>query len=125
MNFKKYFKLPLRLDFDGDLVFTDDDLRAFDFTTKKDYKKFDFSDKNSQQLIVGIINGDVKMSSTGSMVYSQGTIYIRDKEKDNNILREFIIIRGYGHLTGTLKLNENKAKSIQDDFAKFIIKQLS
>lgn len=121
MNFKKYFKLPLRLDFDGDLVFTDDDLRAFDFNIKYP----EYRDIKKQQLIVGIINGDNKMSVIGSMVYSQGTIYVRGKEKDNTILKEFIIIRGFGHLTSTLKLTDNQAKSIQDDFAKFIIKQLS
>lgn len=121
MDFKNFYKLPLKLDFDGDLVFTKDDVRAFDFNIKYP----EYRDIKNQQFIIDIINNKNENKNKIPLVYSQGTIYVRGKEKDNTILKEFIIIRGFGHLTGTLKLTDNKAKVIQDNFAKFIIKQLS
>lgn len=38
--------------------------------------------------------------------------------------KNFISIRGWGHLTGYLKINETKAAKMQDDFADWIIKTI-
>jgi hypothetical protein len=119
MHFKKPFKLPLENSGYGK-VFTKDYHMAFDFPSKFLYPEAFFINKDDQQKVVDLINGKYKDSSDKSFTYDkeQGVILCEGKE--------FIIIRGWGYLTGGggLSLEAEKASKIQDDFAEFIISRI-
>ena len=71
--------------------------------------------------IIDCINGTDKFKGRQSdFVYQNGIIKIK-----NGI--SFIMIRGWGYLTGTggLNLSHEEASNIQDTFAEFIISRLN
>lgn len=121
MNFKDYYKFPLSIwsEYCDIKVFTEDDTMAFDFAFSiGDMEPTHNLRPEQKEKIVRIINGsDEKSNSQPNFSYKNGTIYI------DNIA--FIVIRGWGHLTGSLNLDTKKAREIQDEFADYIIKKLS
>lgn len=72
-----------------------------------------------QEIIVAQLNGEKveKPLKYENLTHADSYIYIDGKE--------FISIRGWGHLCGYLKLSEKDAAIIQDAFADYIIKTLS
>jgi hypothetical protein len=72
-----------------------------------------------QNNIVDTINGNYKPKKQHHFVHEDGLI-----TEDGN---EFILIRGWGNLTGTggHNLSPEEAANIQDTFAEFIVKQLN
>ena len=120
MNFKDYYKFPLSIWKSCDIkVFTKDNVMAFDFAFSIGNIKPAHNLKLEQkEKIVRILNGsEEKLKKQHNFSYKNGTIYI------DNIA--FIVIRGWGHLTGSLNLDTKKAREIQDEFADYIIKKLS
>lgn len=92
---------------------------AFDFPEKFLYANsitLSDSDKNH---IVDILNGKYDKKIDLELTYKNNNIYAGD--------HEFIIIRGWGHLTGcgALNLPVEEAARIQDDFANYIISKLN
>jgi hypothetical protein len=118
MDFKEAYKFPLS--YDGGFVFTADYNRAFDFANGYIYDNPVNVSTVEQKRIVAKINGaDIDVKYDLSYDYKSGTL-IHDG-------KDIIVIRGWGHLTGTggLRLSEEQAEKIQDDFAEFIIKRLA
>mgnify|MGYP000147356377 CR=1 FL=1 len=116
-DFKEIYKAPFT-DTWG-TVTSDNDVHAFTFT--KDVRE------EARELIIKALNGEVKMSLTpeqqeevAHIFYKESYIYA--KGEDNNDI-EIISIRGFGHLTGIggLKLSDEVASEIQDNFGEYIV----
>lgn len=105
-EFKKYYKLPLKLDGCGVYVFTKDNKMAFtNVTTVLEAKD-----------IINAINGESEGIYNASI--DDGFITI-----DN---RKVLMVRGWGMLTGcgAYKLEPKKAESIQNQFINYCVNQL-
>lgn len=117
-TFKEIF-LPLRNS--HGLVFGPSYNRAFDFAIPFLYDNGFFIPEEQQNAIVAKINGENSIITRDitDFKYENSIIYFKDKV--------FIVIRGWGHLTGIggLHLPEQEAAKIQDDFANYIVKQLT
>lgn len=121
-TFKDAFKFPLK--FYHGMVFTADNNRAIDFAKKWHYPNGFFITESSAREVIKLINGeDGRMQTDLKLKLEDGVIYTYV----NGEPQEFIIIRGWGHLTGTggLNLRDDLAMQIQDDFAAHILKVLS
>jgi hypothetical protein len=99
---------------------------AFDFAKAWQYPTGHICTEETQIAIVDIINGSelIKLQPL-NLEYKDGIIYVITPL---NTKAEFIIIRGWGYLTGTgggLGLLEAEALKIQDDLANYIIEQLN
>lgn len=72
-----------------------------------------------QNNIVDVINGNSKPKKQHNFIHEDGLI-----SEDGN---EFILIRGWGNLTGKggHNLSPEEAANIQDTFAEFIVEQLN
>jgi len=100
---------------------------AFDFPMKMLYANALILNPDQQQQIVKVINnvGFIPTINLPTILtYRDGIIFAYDHD-DNE--REFIILRGWGHLTGVggLALKGTDAAKIQDDFAEYIINTLT
>ncbi|MCK9416529.1 hypothetical protein M0Q97_07730 [Candidatus Dojkabacteria bacterium] len=121
-TFKDYFKFPLVYD-DG-LVFTSDYGRAFDFPLHYLYPNAVNLTEESQQKIVELLNNP-------TIKFEPKTHLNLRFDEDNAIIyqddKEFIIIRGWGHLTGcgALNLDGQTATKIQNEFAYYIVETLN
>jgi hypothetical protein len=120
--FKDYFKFPLI--YDCGLVFTSDYGRAFDFPLNYLYPDAIHLTEESQIKIVELLNDPtIKFEP-------KNHLNLRFDENDATIFhndKEFIIIRGWGHLTGSssLNLDYDTAAKIQNDFANYIVETLN
>lgn len=123
MDFKEAYKFPLRRI--GSTVWTNNNALAFCFgnvilSISPDVNSY-YTSGEDQERIIDIINGGKTECAPLDLKYDQNdaTITLNDKP--------YIIIRGWGHLTGSggLNLPEDTATRLQDDFAEFIIKQLA
>ena len=105
-------------------VFTKDSNSAFDFAMKLLFPLAVNINDDTKDLVVAKLNGTntiqftipgLEYDPTSGLIYQDGL--------------EFILIRGWGYLTGSSSyacgLEPEKAKEIQDNFAKFIIEKLS
>lgn len=117
MNFKDYYKFPLKIDdYCPVKAWTSDHKMAFDFAM------WNLKPEKYQKL-VDIVNGD-RESQANFKVFRQGCeIYL---EKDGMEVL-FLIIRGWGHLTGIggLHLPEEKAIEIQNEFGDYIVSRIN
>lgn len=120
-DFKEYFKFPLKIEYMK--VYTNDGNMAFDFYFNKNIqggtKPLVISESLRAEL-VGTINGTNNKTTEAPLSYKDGIIY--------HIDREFILMRGWGHLTGRgggLGLDVEVAMEIQDEFAQYIIDKLN
>lgn len=81
--------------------------------------QFQFHELLLQNNIIAIINGTEKPKSQRKFIHKDGII--------EEMGKEYILIRGWGNLTGTgghnLPLEE--AANVQDTFAEFIVNQLN
>lgn len=123
VNFQDYFPLPFTSMYSK--VFSSTSM-VFDFA----FKSSMFSNplvisQETKDKIVRIINGsNEKMSTNFQLFYNDGIIQIKI---ENEPLKELILIRGWGYLTGKgggLGLDEEKAVEIQKLTANFIIDKL-
>lgn len=115
MNWKKFFKLPLKLDEPpySSYAWTDDNEMAlmFDGELNREYCQY----------IVDVINGDIKVKGEVHGLTLDGPV---DFLKNGEYI---FCVRGYGSLTGIggHNFSEKKADKIQDDFVKYILKKLN
>jgi len=124
-NYSDVFKLPLKLYYSK--VFSDNRM-AFDFAMKMLYKNAVTLTPEIQETIVSILNKEDAVVANFNVptvfAYENGIIYVFDNDGNK---REFIILRGWGMLTGTggdLHLKPEDAAKIQDDFAEYIMSTL-
>lgn len=110
-DFRDYYRLPLELDEVVNWVW--DSNGSFVF-------QFEFDDKDKQKVLLNVINGKQTLDSEVTFKHESGHIKSDDGQK-------FILIRGWGTLTGTggFNLEVEKAAYVQDTFAEFIVEQLN
>lgn len=118
IDFKKYFKFPLKY-VNPVMVNTSDNKRAIDFLTSWR------NDDKVKNYIVKTLNGEISqvpddLGFSDNYRYENCEVFLDDKK----IMR----IRGWGYLTGMgsggLKLLSEEAIKIQDEFGEFIVKCL-
>jgi hypothetical protein len=129
-NFKQVYQFPLKTDEYGHKAYTNDDNMAFDFAEKwLDGNAWTVS-KEEEAKIVYLLNQEVPEALEKHFEYTfnstVSTIFI-GVGATMPIYKPFIIIRGWGHLTGKgggLGLPANEGKRLQREFAEFIIDRL-
>jgi len=129
VDFKKGYPFPLEMDPDFDIkVFTKDYGMAFDFPMKMIYPNGFTITTEAKQFIVGVLNEQEDINRMGvelKLRYQpdNSTIYV-DIEGEE---KEFIIVRGWGNLTGIggMNLPEKAAAEIQDAFGNYIVESLT
>lgn len=127
MSFSKYYKFPLQLDIFSDKVMTSDDTMAFDFADViygEGEEIYEISN-HSQDALVKALNNNLLLyhiPDADDIVLDNADIYIIQ----NNRRKLFIILRGWGNLTGIggHRLPDVKAKEIQKEFGEFIISKI-
>lgn len=130
LTWKDVYKLPLRQEEACEfMVMTADNQRAFDF----EWPAWDTYEKGKglpievEQQIIAKLNGDASIiiEPLYNFSYINGDIYafstINKKKK------HIMMIRGWGHLTGTgaLNLSDEDAVRIQDEFGQYIVETLN
>jgi hypothetical protein len=115
---KEAYELPLRYDAAGDIVFTANNDHAFDFPLDGDENAHTMTEFLMRG-IVSKINGGGSLLKLDNLTYDKGAIYHEGKR--------LMTIRGWGFLTGVsgLRLSNDDAERIQNEFAAFIIQRLS
>lgn len=123
-RFKEYYPRPFKNDKGYTKVFSNDNSMAFDFPFKLIYSEGYHFTSAQMTKIIKVLNSDENYVIPYELQYSpdDSTIYINKDEH----WKEFIIIRGWGKLTGTggFNLHPDKAAKIQDAFANWIISKL-
>ena len=116
-SFKDVFTFPLELHHGK--VMTADFHMAFDFIPRfLNPEAIQISDEDKQK-IVDIINGEDRKIAEHILTYENGDIKLNGKD--------FIMMRGWGYLTGTggLNLPGERAKELQDEFGNYVIEKLT
>ena len=85
--------------------------------------QFEIDNKETREKAVAILNGEFESNKDNKFVHEDGMIYL---EKDGE-RKEFILIRGWGNLTGVgaYNLDGEYAGKIQDTLAEYIIEKLN
>lgn len=85
--------------------------------------QFQINNKITQESCIKILNGEINPTKENKFVHKDGMIYL-DKDEE---LHEFILIRGWGNLTGTgsYNLGGEYAGKIQDTLAEYIVQKLN
>ena len=132
LNFKEVYEFPLEMmRATSSKIFTKSHNMAFDFPIsflKGIYPNLMEISVESRKKILDIINGDresSEMTTKLKLRYDPDTTVIYHKHE--GVDREFIIVRGWGHLTGVggLNLSAEEATRIQTEFAEYIIEKLT
>lgn len=116
-NYKDVWESPLYNDEFGN-VWSTDDIRAFDFD------KVNVS-MATQSRMMACLNDEFEPAciTSGTLEYrDEGEIFHIDPAGKE---LKYIDLRGWGHMTGTLKLTSKRAAELQDQFAAFIIDRLA
>jgi hypothetical protein len=112
MDWRKVYKLPFKYD-DYNYVWADNGTMTLTFD-------IDYCEENKRDIILKVVkklNGDSSIKFKKKFELEEIEFYY-----DN----EFVFtIRGWGHLTGVLKLSEIEAEKTQDDFALWILETLN
>lgn len=110
-TFEKAFMPPFKIDRVIDWVYDTNHNFCFQLIV-------DLDDEKKQQL-QDILNGKTAPIINNTYKHSNGLISVNGKD--------FILIRGWGYLTGTggLNLPDEEAAAIQDDLADYIIERLT
>jgi hypothetical protein len=118
--FKMYYKFPLKQDLVlDDTVLTKDNEMAFQFSEEDDTNGIYLSNETKKE-VLHAINNNLKVQQ-----------YFPDLSVEGSLIKSgskvLIILRGWGNLTGTdgHNLRADKAKSIQNQFALYIINCLT
>lgn len=112
--FEKYFPLPFRLDDWGMYVWAGPDCQM---VLQFDDEYEDDNHMEFKKKIIAAINGDETIKLMGHITHNHGEISIDGKY--------LMCIRGWGMLTGVLKLSDEEAVTIQDDLANYIVEKLT
>lgn len=109
LSFKDLYKFPFHRAKYGSWVY--DEKSNFIF-------QFEFKGEETRNRVIDILNGDVLEYKQQDVKLKDGVIYVDDTE--------FILIRGWGNLTGTgaHNLDEVYAGKIQDTLAEYIVEKL-
>ena len=85
--------------------------------------QFEMNNKTTQESCIRILNGEIVPTKENKFVHKDGTIYL---ERDGE-LHDFILIRGWGNLTGggSYNLDGEYAGKIQDTLAEYIVEKLN
>lgn len=123
MTFKDIYRGPFENTDGYSKVFTADGNMAFDFIPS--YSKNEdelILSEDYRDIILSIINGQSPNLLAGDFKYENTYIWIRLDR-----WYKIILIRGWGHLTGTggLHLPEKEATKIQDNFGNWIAETLN
>jgi len=108
-DWKEVYKLPLR-DSSFNWVYDANGVFVFQF--------LDVSKENKEKLIMAI-NGNRCLTNPELSFINEGGIIKTNKNQN------VILIRGWGHLAGTLNLSEKEAVNVQNTFAEFIVSNLN
>ena len=112
MDWRKVYKLPFKYD-DYNYVWADNGTMTLTFD-------IDYCEEDKRDVILKVVkklNGDSSIKFKKKFELEEIEFYY-----DN----EFVFtIRGWGHLTGVLKLSEIEAGKTQDDFALWILETLN
>jgi len=108
LTFKDIYKFPFKNSGYGRVY---DDENNFIF-------QFHFGNEETQEKCLKILNGELTEYKRQEVVNQHGEIFING--------HSFILIRGWGSLTGVgaYNLNEECAAKIQDSLAEFIVEKL-
>lgn len=114
LSFKDLYKFPFHQAKFGTWVYDADSNFIF---------QFEMDNKTTQESVIKILNGELNPTKENKFVHKDGMIYL---EKDGN-LHEFILIRGWGNLTGcgSYNLDGEWAGKIQDSLAEYIVEKLT
>lgn len=129
-DFKDVYKLPLKQEEAAPfMVMTVDNQRAFDFEWPawETYEKDSHIDGKSIHDIIAKLNGDdnIILENYYNFSYNNGEIWAFSTKAKKK--KHIMLIRGWGHLTGTggLHLKDEDAAKIQDDFGQYIVNTLN
>lgn len=129
-DFKEIYKLPLKYVEDCPfMVLTADGQRAFDFEWPgwPTYEKNEHIDGKSIHDIIAKLNGNsnVIIENYYNFTYKDGEIWAFSTKAKKK--KHIMLIRGWGHLTGTggLHLKDEDAAKIQDAFGQYIVETLN
>ena len=122
-EFEKYYPKPYSYMIGK--TFSSNGNMAFDFANihfSPDNRPIVLTEEQEEK-VVNIINGTIKAENAHKLSVVSGTIYLNM----DGIERPFIVIRGWGYLTSPQwgHLTNEEAALIQDEFANYIIKQLT
>ena len=130
LDFMTIYKLPLKnVEACPFMVLTADDQRAFDFEWPgwPTYEKGLGIDSKSIHDIIAKLNGDdsIILENYYNFSYKDGEIWAFSTKAKKK--KHIMLIRGWGHLTGTggLHLKDEAAAKIQDDFGQYIVETLN
>ena len=128
--FKEIYKLPLKyVEACPFMILTADDQRALDFEWPAwpTYEKGLGIDGKSIHDIIAKLNGDnsIILENYYNFSYNNGEIWAFSTKAKKK--KHIMLIRGWGHLTGTggLHLKDEDAAKIQDDFGQYIVNILN
>ena len=112
MDWRKVYKLPFKYD-DYNYVWADNGTMTLTFD-------IDYCEEDKRDVILKVVkklNGDSSIKFKKKFELEEIEFYYHN---------EFVFtIRGWGHLTGVLKLSEIEAEKTQDDFALWILETLN
>jgi hypothetical protein len=114
VTFKDLYTFPFHQAKYGNWVYDADSNFIFQFL---------FNNEETRSKTISILNDEFKSEKENKFVHEDGTIYFY---KDGE-LKEFILIRGWGNLTGTggYNLDGEYAGRIQDTLAEYIVEKLT
>lgn len=114
LSFRDLYKFPFHQAKYGSWVYDENSNFIF---------QFQMNNKTTQESCIKILNGEITPMKENKFVHKDGMIYL-DKDEE---LHEFILIRGWGSLTGTgsYNLDGEYAGKIQDTLAEYIVEKLN
>lgn len=109
LTFRDLYKFPFHQAKYGSWVYDADSNFIF---------QFEFNNEDTRKKVIDILNGDLLEYKRQEVEHKDGMIYV-----DGN---EFILIRGWGNLTGVgaYNLDGDWAAKIQDTLAEYIVEKL-
>lgn len=114
IHWNDIYKLPLHADHYGSYAWTPDGTMALDF-------EFDVPGwEEIREDVIAVINGKKESSTKGKWYVANAIDFFLDGVY-------MFCVRGWGHLTGTgaMRLSEESASRIQDEFVKYILSRLN
>ena len=108
MDFKDYYKLPFKLS--AGYIFADNGNMVFTF-------RKGISKKIQEQILNTLNNNTIQLTTNKYSIKNYIDLYNHNIYYGN--------IRGWGGLTGRLKLSVKEAEKVQDDFAQWMINKLN